>query len=270
MDVLAHVADHGPDEPIALAARLCKRVGGRLTGIYALRLTALIKSLTSRAQPERWEAAREEKEKAAQAEQRFRALLAAEGVAGEWQTGEGDDADILGVAARLQDLVVVGRADAASPDFGREVSDRLVLSGRPTLVVPASGRYEAVGRRILIAWNESEQAAAALRAARPLLRAAETVTVLLGAGREKHYGMTRVPPLDPSAYIVRHGGNAVARPFDASDAEAGAAILAAADELDADLMVMGAYGRTGFSEWVLGGATRHVLEHTTRPVLMAR
>jgi nucleotide-binding universal stress UspA family protein len=31
---------------------------------------------------------------------------------------------------------------------------------------------------------------------------------------------------------------------------------------------MGAYGRTRLSEWVLGGATRHMLQHASLPVLM--
>jgi nucleotide-binding universal stress UspA family protein len=31
---------------------------------------------------------------------------------------------------------------------------------------------------------------------------------------------------------------------------------------------MGAWGRTRFSEWMLGGATHHVLNHADIPVLM--
>jgi nucleotide-binding universal stress UspA family protein len=31
---------------------------------------------------------------------------------------------------------------------------------------------------------------------------------------------------------------------------------------------MGAYGRSRFSEWILGGATRHVLERGNIPVFM--
>ena len=141
MDVLVHVADHGPYEPVEVGARLCKAHGGRLSGLYAFRLTALLKSLTSRARPEASAAARDEKLHGEEAERRFRALLAREAVPGEWLTGEGDDFDLLELAARLQDIAVVGRADRGSVDFGRDISDRLVLSGRPTLVVPASGRY---------------------------------------------------------------------------------------------------------------------------------
>lgn len=36
----------------------------------------------------------------------------------------------------------------------------------------------------------------------------------------------------------------------------------------AELLVMGAYGCSRFSEWVLGGATRHVLAWAKLPVLL--
>jgi len=45
--------------------------------------------------------------------------------------------------------------------------------------------------------------------------------------------------------------------------------LKAAAESGADLIVMGAFGRSRFKEWILGGATRHVLENMTVPVFMA-
>jgi nucleotide-binding universal stress UspA family protein len=38
---------------------------------------------------------------------------------------------------------------------------------------------------------------------------------------------------------------------------------------DADLLVMGAYGHSRFREFLLGGATRDMLEHAAVPVLMA-
>jgi len=53
------------------------------------------------------------------------------------------------------------------------------------------------------------------------------------------------------------------------DADAGSAILAVAAREAADLVIMGAYGRSWLSEWILGGATRHILSHMNVPVLMA-
>ena len=39
--------------------------------------------------------------------------------------------------------------------------------------------------------------------------------------------------------------------------------------MDAQLLVMGAWGRSRLSELVLGGATRYVLERAHLPLLMA-
>jgi nucleotide-binding universal stress UspA family protein len=46
-------------------------------------------------------------------------------------------------------------------------------------------------------------------------------------------------------------------------------LLSRAADKGADLIVMGAYGHSRLRELVLGGATRHILEHMTVPVLMA-
>jgi nucleotide-binding universal stress UspA family protein len=49
----------------------------------------------------------------------------------------------------------------------------------------------------------------------------------------------------------------------------GAALLRAASQASADLLIMGGYGRSRLRELVLGGVTRHVLTHAQLPVLLA-
>jgi nucleotide-binding universal stress UspA family protein len=46
-------------------------------------------------------------------------------------------------------------------------------------------------------------------------------------------------------------------------------LLAQVAELDADLLVMGAYGHSRLREMILGGVTRDILRNTNVPVLMA-
>jgi len=46
-------------------------------------------------------------------------------------------------------------------------------------------------------------------------------------------------------------------------------LLAQAAELDADLLVMGAYGHSRLREMILGGVTRDILRNTNVPVLIA-
>jgi nucleotide-binding universal stress UspA family protein len=122
---------------------------------------------------------------------------------------------------------------------------------------------------VLIAWNASREAALALLASRPFLKQADRVTVLTGQGREPVAAGTHVLPLDISAYLARHHIPATVKSIESPDANAGEAILAAAKTQGADLIVMGAYGRSWLSEWLLGGATRHILKAAPIPVLMA-
>ena len=53
------------------------------------------------------------------------------------------------------------------------------------------------------------------------------------------------------------------------DVGVGDAILNAASDYAADLLVIGAYGHSRMRELVLGGVTRHLLRHMTVPVLMS-
>jgi nucleotide-binding universal stress UspA family protein len=47
-------------------------------------------------------------------------------------------------------------------------------------------------------------------------------------------------------------------------------LLNRASELGCGMIVMGAYGRSWFSEYLLGGATRHMLKNMTVPILTGR
>ena len=70
-------------------------------------------------------------------------------------------------------------------------------------------------------------------------------------------------------YLSRHGVRAQGHHEVAPDAHVGDALVEAADMRGADLVVMGAYGHSRLREVAFGGATHHVLGHTTVPVLMA-
>jgi nucleotide-binding universal stress UspA family protein len=135
------------------------------------------------------------------------------------------------------------------------------------LIVPAVGRFERVGRRVLVAWNASREAARALGDALPLLVDAQAVTVLsIGSTAtidNEHRGA------DVTRRLARHGITATAAASIAKDADVGDVLLSRAADHGADLIVMGAYGHSRTREWLLGGAARHLLRHMTVPVLMA-
>jgi len=258
---------------VEFAAALAQQSGAHLTGLATLSEVALLRNARQnpflRLEPAKVEELiQSEYKEAALVEKRFNAIAERTGVSHSWLTGEGDAADLIIHACRLQDLAVVEQCgDPSDLLWGPAV--QLALSGHPALIVPRSWPSPDFGHRVLVAWNGSAQSAAALRKALPLLRRAEQVTVLLGHSRAAFPTAMRMPPLDVIAYLRHEGVAAGARDLDVADGDAGEAILKLVKDAKLDLIVMGAFGRSRFREWILGGATRHVLENMAVPVFMA-
>jgi nucleotide-binding universal stress UspA family protein len=270
-DILVHLKAHEEwSEHIEVAIRLAKTFNARLTGLWTSRQVATIKQYLGATSDAALEVEARETALAAEAEQRFRQALKANGVDGDWDMGEGDASEILMLAGRVHDLIVVEQRREGSDEPGWDVAETCaVSSGTPTLVVPFEGSFLSVGERVLIAWNGSQQAAAAVHGAMPLIRSAKHVTVLIGRGKESLSSITRYPRMDIVGYLERHAAEVSTWAFEAHDWEAGARILAAADDTNSDVVVMGAYGYPAWRELFLGGATQHVLKNMTIPVLMA-
>ena len=272
-DILVHVPLQDPEGQIEVAVALAKDFSAHLTGVCSLPETAMLRSALDSPflrfdQEEVDERIRQEYARATAAEAAFTAAAKKAGISYSWITGEGDPADVLVHACRLCELAVVEQCNLASELlWGPAV--QLALSDYPTLVVPNGWREPVLPHRALIAWNGSAQAAAAVRSALPLLERAEAVTVVRGPSRETFPAAMRVPSIDILSYLERHGIKAAVKEPEIPDDEAGERILAVAKEVGADRVVMGAFGRSRFKEWVLGGATRYVLEHMTVPVFMA-
>ena len=201
-------------------------------------------------------------------EARFRETLRREALDGEWRLAEGATPDAVAFHARTVDLAVVGQRDpeADSSSAGLVVEQVLFAAGRPVLVVPYAGHFETLGRRVLVGWNESPEAARAVADAMPLLVAAERVLVLT-------VNPDDVDGAEPGAaialHLARHGVRAQVEHVTAPDTPDAAVLLNKASELGADLLVIGAYGHSRLRELVLGGVTRTLLQSMTVPVLLS-
>lgn len=171
--------------------------------------------------------------------------------------------------ALYADLLVLGQYDPADSlawgvpaDF---VPSVVVDSGKPVLVLPYAGQFAATGREVLIAWKPTREAARAVAGALPLLHGARRLH-LYGAGPEAE-APTAFAPLE--AWLRRHGIAAEIERHRAPEREFGEHLLSRAADVGADLLVMGCYGHTRTREWLLGGASRTMLQSMTLPVLMA-
>ncbi len=190
------------------------------------------------------------------------------GVQSVWEVIRGLYVPVIAKRSCLADFVVTPwPIDSPDAPVGLDdVTKALFSKAAPMLLVPDSWQRTNAPERILIAWNGSPEAARAVKTALPLLRAADTV-LLLNGERDGLSGLT--PPVLPlRAWLTRQGVEAQWCAFK-TKAEIGPSLLEEADAMKADLLVMGAWGRSRLRELVLGGATRHVLEHARIPVLLA-
>ena len=208
----------------------------------------------------------------------FDRTIAARGVAvGEPRAGErgatasfatvtGREEDLVAQQARLADLTVVPHPEAADDVSSSEALHAVLFdSGHPVLIAPQQAP-EHIGRRICLAWNGTAESASAVYAALPWLVRAEAVRIL--AADEYQRRGPAAPDL--ASYLALHDVHAEIATFRPIDREVGAGLLKAATEFGADLLAMGAYSHSRLRQLLLGGVTRHVLEHAALPVLMNR
>ncbi len=108
------------------------------------------------------------------------------------------------------------------------------------------------------------QATRAVHDALPILRKADKVVVY---SIDPPFLLDHIPGSYLCAHLKDHGVAAEPESSEARDVDVGDALLNVAATRGSDLLVMGAYGHSRLSEMVFGGATRHLLQHMTLPVL---
>jgi len=170
--------------------------------------------------------------------------------------------------AHYSDLVVVGQENPNDlNDISLSAINQLVMScGRPVLVVPYIGSGQTIGNRVLLAWNESREAVRALHDAMPILKSAQEVIVMNVNSKKTN---ERRLSSDIGVHLARHDINVKISNTISSDLSVGDTLLSRAVDLNVDCIVMGAYGHSRMREVVLGGATRHLLQHMTVPTLFS-
>jgi nucleotide-binding universal stress UspA family protein len=173
----------------------------------------------------------------------------------------------LAAETRLADLFV-GTRPYGDPTGQQRIEEAVLFgSGRGSLLVPPHGKPPKEYGTILVAWNDSREAARAVAEALPFLQQARQVVVCLV--EEDASEQTGIEPgADIGRYLSRHKVSAEIRKV-AGWSDTGAALLNEARQVGADLIVMGGYGHSRVREWVLGGATRLMLSEAPVPVFIA-
>ena len=181
--------------------------------------------------------------------------LSREDVPFDIQRCESEPVDALTDASRLADVVILSR----KCEFAGQLA---VSAAAPVLLVPEGERLDCPVERIAIGWDGGYEAAAALRAAVPLLTLSSEVHLL--TVKEKAGGF---PATEALRYLSRHGVKAelseLSRAGSTEETLAGAVM-----RLQAGLLVMGAYGHSRLREFLFGGVTDYFIGVAGGPALL--
>ncbi len=205
-----------------------------------------------------------------EAESRVKMRLAREDISWDSHadmTGADGVSRILRDTCRFADLAVLSR-----PHRDNVESESLfdfILFGTSLPILICAGPDAPALERVTIAWDSSDQALAATRAALPLLKKARMVTILMVA-----------PPPSPKGRFAP--GECLARFLSRHDIDCDIDLLPKvrnrvadvirqhASDSQTDLLVMGAYGHSKLRESLLGGVTRDMTADCDVPLFLAR
>ena len=171
----------------------------------------------------------------------------------------------VGEYGRVFDLIVVGRPGPASNEPHRSTLETALFeSGRPLLIAPPEPAT-SIGAVVAIIWNGSTETARSIAFAMPLLKQARDVPVLAVPG-------LRLPgPTDAQLARALQRDGIPARVVEVVEGarSPSRALLAAAADLGADLIIKGGYTQSRIREMIFGGVTSDILAEAMLPVFMA-
>lgn len=271
--LLVHLAPD-PDWKTRLAAAvgLAKRLEAHLVTLYVASPVHLPAGAEGRGASALYlqEARERAREKAGEVKNHVTTVCSEAGISFNWVYGEADHLDHLLAEVHHVDLTILNQVsfDNFEDRLMYQLPEKLVMgAGGPVLVLPKGMTEIDLDRSgtVLIAWTYSREAIRALRDSLSILQSAKSVHLLTcGKDDEKN----RNSAGEVVAYLKRHGVE-VAQDRFALSGHAGEEILEVAENIDADLVIMGAYGHTSLLDKIFGSASRYVIGHAPMPLLMS-
>lgn len=176
--------------------------------------------------------------------------------------------DVLIDHARLRDLTIIAVSDGDSIECWYAESI-IFASGRPVMVLPDATRYQRAPKlqSVAIAWDFSRPAARAVGDGLPILQQAKSVRVVT-VTHEKTIATTRSGE-QLAEHLRLHGVEVTLDVVDARGRSIGTVLDDYTQSNQIDLLVMGAYGHSRVRDFVLGGATKSMLQKPPVPLLLS-
>ncbi|MES1199708.1 MAG: universal stress protein [Pseudomonadota bacterium] len=188
-----------------------------------------------------------------------------------WEVSNGKAREAAARAARTADLVIFGKPESFD---GSELDTDIFVGatlegGRPCLMLPRWIMPHAWGRRAVISWKGTPQAARAVQGALPFLVKAEAVRLCVANPRGEHEGEDEAGVERAVNYLKTHGVKVEAPVMRESWEGPERMVVSEAEGFNADLLVIGAYESARLQEEMFGGVTARVARDATIPVLLA-
>lgn len=152
-------------------------------------------------------------------------------------------------------------------DVVRSYYRSLIDAGKPVIILKENLFDTNDLSTVLLAWNGKPEAAKAFHHAFGFLQQADQVHLVMVDPEKSELGEN--PGDDMATYIARHGVNVVVDIVASGGNSVAATLLQRVNDIDADLLVMGAYGTTKLREWLIGGTTQEILKNANVPIFLS-
>lgn len=182
------------------------------------------------------------------------------GVSVFWDDRTGREEDVLTAVARLSDLIVMSKpSSTADAAHFLTLNAGLMESGKPLLLIPHH-TLSSVGKTVVVFWNGSVEATRAVTAGLPFLEKAEKVIIFSG------YENNDSSPNELATYLAWRNIETSIHAFPVQG-NTGEILLREASNVNADMVIMGAYTHSRLRQLIFGGVTSYMLQAAEIPIL---
>ncbi|MGI9351517.1 MAG: universal stress protein [Rhizobiaceae bacterium] len=204
----------------------------------------------------------------------FRSHTEIEDFISEWRCVEAQSpsvGDMMVEHARCADLIIISQSDDEhdSPNLYTMQRNVLENSGRPILVVPAFGKFETIGKKVLVGWSATREASRAVHDAIPILQKSESTHIFWVSKTASDKSYLAQSAHELATGLDRHGITVEISHRIEQGIPIGDELLNEAADSGADLIVSGAYGHSRVYDFLVGATTPYLMKHMTVPVLFS-
>ncbi len=174
---------------------------------------------------------------------------------------------ILQYAMLADATVFPNQAVLATERKTRAFNGALLNSGTPVIIMGANSKNLPNVKKAMYAWNGEPEAAKAIHQSLRWLSGTIDAHIVIVDPDGNQQGPN--PGDDAAAYLARQKFAVTVDRIPSGNRDVSEVLLEHAADIDADILVMGAYSHSRLRQWLLGGTTRSILQTAKLPVLMA-